>query len=75
MNFPEMHRETLEDHWHCWMTAATEPVGVFQVFPRPPMEILFKDRYFESGSGVGSGSGSGIAKWFKDPAQDSIRKI
>ncbi len=30
------------------------------VFPRPPIETLFKDRYFVSGSG--------IAKWFKDPA-------
>ena len=43
------------------MTAATEPVGVSQVFRRPPMETLFKDRYFVSGSG--------IAKLFKDPAK------
>ena len=42
------------------MTAAIEPVGVFQVFPTPPMETLFKDRYFVSGSG--------IAKRLKDPA-------
>ena len=44
------------------MTAAIEPVGVSQVFPEPPCETKFKDRYFVSGSG--------IAKWFKDPAQD-----
>ncbi len=42
------------------MTAATEPVGVSQVFLRPPMETLFKDLYFVSGSC--------IAKSFKDPA-------
>ena len=34
------------------MTAATEPVDVSQVFPRPPMETLFKDRYFVSGSSI-----------------------
>ena len=34
------------------MTAATEPVGVSKVFPRPPMETLSKDRYFVSGSGI-----------------------
>ncbi len=38
------------------MTAATEPV--------PPMETLFKDRYFFSGIDIGSG----IQKWFKDTA-------
>ena len=42
------------------MTAATEPFGVFQVFPRPPMETIFIDRYFVSGSGIG--------KCFKDSA-------
>ncbi len=47
------------------MTAATEPVGESQVFPRPHMETLFKDRY------VVSGSGNYIAKWFKDPAHVS----
>ncbi len=31
------------------MTAATEPVGASQVFPRTPMETLFKERYFVSG--------------------------
>ncbi len=51
-HFQETPRETLEDHWHCLMTAATEPVGVSQVFPRPPMETLFKDRYFVSRSGI-----------------------
>jgi len=35
------------------MTTATEPVGVYQVFPRPPMETHLKDRCFESGSGIG----------------------
>ena len=45
------------------MTAANEPVGVSQT---PPIETLFKDSYFVSGSGISSGSG--IAKWFKDPA-------
>ncbi len=44
------------------MTAATDPVGVFHVFPRPRSETLFKDLYF------GSGSGIGIKKWFKDQA-------
>ncbi len=34
------------------MTAATEPVGVSQVIRRQPMETLFKDRYFVSGSGI-----------------------
>ena len=48
------------------MTAANEAVGVSKVFPKPPMETLFKDRYFVSDSCIGSGSG--IAKWFKDPA-------
>ncbi len=48
------------------MTAAAEPMGVSQVFPRTPMETLFKDRYFVSGSDIGSGSG--IEKLFKDPA-------
>ena len=33
------------------MIAATEPVGVSQVFPRPQMETLFNDRYFVTGSG------------------------
>ncbi len=28
------------------MTATTEPVGVPQVFPKPPMETLFKERFF-----------------------------
>ena len=32
-------------------------------------ESLFKDRYFVKGSGIGSVSG--IAKRFKDPAQDN----
>ena len=41
------------------MTAATEPLGVSQEFPRPPMETLFKNRNFVSG----------IAKLFKDPAE------
>ncbi len=45
-HFPEMPRETLEDHWHCTMTAATNPVGVSEVFPRPSMKTLTKDRYF-----------------------------
>ncbi len=40
------------------MTA--KPVGVSQVFPRSPIETLFNDRYFVSGSG--------IAKWNKDSA-------
>ncbi len=43
-----------------------KPVGVFHVFPRPPIKTLFKDRYFVNGSEIGSGSG--IAKLFKDPA-------
>ncbi len=34
------------------MTAATEPLGVSQVFPRPSMEIFFKDRYIVSGSAM-----------------------
>ena len=33
------------------MTAATEQMGISKVFPRQPMEILFKDRYFVSDSG------------------------
>ncbi len=48
------------------MTAATELVGVSQVFPGPPMESLSKDRYFMSGSGIGNVSG--IAEWFKNSA-------
>ncbi len=47
-------------------------MGVSRVFPRPPMETIFKDPYFVSGSGIGNssgiGSGSDIAKLFKDPA-------
>ncbi len=49
------------------MTAATEPVGVSQVFPRPPIESLFKDRYFVSGCGIGSGRD--ITKWFNVPVE------
>ncbi len=41
------------------MTAATESLGVSQVFLRPPMETLFKDCYFVSGSSIVSGSGIG----------------
>ena len=52
-HFPETPRETLEDHWHCYITAATKLVGVFQVFPRPPIKTPIKDRYFVSGSGYG----------------------
>ena len=55
--YPETPRETLEDHGHCEMTAATEPVGVSKVFPRSPIESLSKDRYFVSGSGIDSSSG------------------
>ncbi len=52
------------------MIAATGPVGVSQVFPKEPMDTLFKDRYFVSGNGIGGcigigsgiSSGSGIAK-------------
>ncbi len=51
--FPETPRETLEDLW--LLIAATGLVGVFQVFRRPPMETLFKDCYFVSGSGIGRG--------------------
>ena len=51
-HFPETHRETLEDQCHCLMTAATEQVVVSQVFPRPPMETIFKDSCFVSGSGI-----------------------
>ena len=47
------------------MTAATELAGVSQVFLRLPMETLFKDRYFVSGSG--------IAKLFKDQAQFNLQ--
>ena len=36
--------------------------GCFQVFLRPPMETLFNDRYFLSGSG------SGNAKLFNNPS-------
>ncbi len=42
------------------MTAAIKPVGVSQVFSRPPMETQSKDRYFVSGSSM--------AKCLKDPA-------
>ncbi len=41
------------------MTAAIEPLGVYQT--TYANTILYKDRYCVSGSG--------IAKWFKDPAQ------
>ena len=43
----------------------TEPVDASQAFPRPTMETLFKDHYFESGSGIGTGSD--IERLFKDP--------
>ena len=46
------------------MTAANEPVGVSQVFLRPPIETLFKDRYFVIGSGIGGGT----TKLYKDLA-------
>ena len=52
------------------MTAATKPMGVSELFPRPPMETLFKDRYFVSGSSIGSDKG--IAKWFQDQAQRPV---
>ncbi len=42
-------------------------VGVSKVFPWQPIEILLKDRYFISGSG--------IAKWFEDPVLDFIFMI
>ncbi len=41
--FPETPRETIEEHWHYYMTDATDPVGISQVFLRPLMETLFKD--------------------------------
>ena len=44
------------------MTADTGPVGVYQVIPRQPIETLFKDSYFVSGSGM--------AKCFKDSSLD-----
>ncbi len=68
--FPDTTKETQEDHWHWYMTAVTKPVGVSQVFSRPPMGTLFKDLYFVSGSGIVSDSG--IARWFKDPAQFNL---
>ncbi len=52
---PETPRETLEDHWHWLMTAASESVDVSLMFPRPPVETLFKDCYFMNCSGIGSG--------------------
>ncbi len=47
------------------MTVASKPMGVSQVFLRPPIETLFKDRYFVSGSG--------IVIWFKDQAHEPYR--
>ena len=53
--------EALEAHWQRYMTTATEPEGVSQVFPAHH-HLSFKDRYkvsrFQNRLFRGSGNGS-----------------